>query len=85
MTNRVGKKNEIEWQDFVVSKFDHFKNEEVNSSGYSRNNSDVPANPATEEESAADEDVHRTCRVSLNKVIKKDIDPSIETLIKEKL
>jgi hypothetical protein len=57
----------------------------MNSSGSSRNNSDVPANPITEEESVADEDVYRTCTESLNKVIRKDIDPSIETLIKEKL
>jgi hypothetical protein len=68
MTNRVGKKNEIEWQDFVVSNFDHFKDEEMNNSGSSRNKSDVPANPTTEEESVADEYVYRTCTVSLNKV-----------------
>ncbi|KAG1198606.1 hypothetical protein G6F35_012617 [Rhizopus arrhizus] len=30
MDNRVGKKNEIEWQEFVVKKFDTFKNEETN-------------------------------------------------------
>ncbi|KAG1282087.1 hypothetical protein G6F63_005114 [Rhizopus arrhizus] len=27
MDNRVGKKNEIEWQEFVVKNFDTFKNE----------------------------------------------------------
>ncbi len=87
MTNCVGKKNEIEWQDFVVSNFDHFKDEEMNSSGsLSQNKFDAPANRTTEEESVVvDEDVYRTCTVSLNKVIRKDIDPSIEILIKEKL
>lgn len=33
MTNRVGKKNEIEWQDFVVQNFDEFVDEEKKKQG----------------------------------------------------
>ncbi|KAG1536768.1 hypothetical protein G6F51_010777 [Rhizopus arrhizus] len=87
MDNRVGKKNEIEWQEFVVKNFDTFKNEETNLA-----KSAQPESNDTDRDSVSDADCpivdensYRTCTASINKLIREDLDPSIKGLIMKKL
>ncbi|EIE83261.1 hypothetical protein RO3G_07966 [Rhizopus delemar RA 99-880] len=87
MDNRVGKKNEIAWQEFVVKKFDTFKNEETNLA-----KSAQPESNDTDRDSvsdadcpAVDENSYRTISASINKLIREDLDPSIKDLIMKKL
>lgn len=46
MENRVGKKNEQEWQDIVINNFDNFKDQESN---FVSNQKDVPNTGNTED------------------------------------
>ncbi|KAG1534713.1 hypothetical protein G6F45_011858 [Rhizopus arrhizus] len=87
MDNRVGKKNEIEWQEFVVKKFDTFKNEETNlakSAQLESNDTDRDSVPDADCP-AVDENSYRACTASINKLIREDLDPSIKDLIMKKL
>ncbi|KAG1546251.1 hypothetical protein G6F49_010554 [Rhizopus delemar] len=87
MDNRVGKKNEIEWQEFVVKKFDTSKNEEANlakSAQLESNDTDRDSVPDADCP-AVDENSYRICTASINKLIREDLDPSIKDLIMKKL
>ncbi|KAG1489244.1 hypothetical protein G6F54_011576 [Rhizopus delemar] len=87
MDNRVGKKNEIEWQEFVVKKFDTFKNEEINlakSAQLESNDTDCDSVPDADCP-AVDENSYRTCTASINRLIREDLDPSIKDLIMKEL
>ncbi|KAG1584549.1 hypothetical protein G6F47_011706 [Rhizopus delemar] len=87
MDNRVGKKNEIEWQEFVVKNFDTFKNEETNlakSAQPESNDTDRDSVPDADRP-VVDENSYRTCTASINKLIREDLDPSIKDLIIKKL
>ena len=80
MDNRVGKKNEIEWQEFVVKNFDTFKNEETNlakSAQLESNDTDRDSVPDADCP-AVDENSYRTCTASINKLIREDLDQSIK-------
>ncbi|KAG1039467.1 hypothetical protein G6F43_012497 [Rhizopus delemar] len=87
MDNRVGKKNEMEWQEFFVKNFDTFKNEETNLA-----KSAQPESNDTDRDSVSDADCpivdensYRTCTASIKKLIREDLDPSIKDLIMKKL
>ncbi|KAG1578422.1 hypothetical protein G6F47_012897 [Rhizopus delemar] len=87
MDNRVGKKNEIEWQGLVVKKFDAFKNEETNLAKSAQPESNDTGRDSVSDADcpAVDEDLYRTCTAPINKLIREDLDPSIKDLIMKKL
>ncbi|KAG1156013.1 hypothetical protein G6F37_008000 [Rhizopus arrhizus] len=86
MDNRVGKKNEIEWQEFVVKNFDTFKNETNLAKSAQPESNDTDRGSVSDADCpAVDENSYRNCTVSINKLIREDLDPSIKDLIMKKL
>ncbi|KAG1465822.1 hypothetical protein G6F46_003430 [Rhizopus delemar] len=87
MDNHVGKKNEIEWQEFVVKNFDTFKNEETNLAKSAQLESNDTDRGSVSDAGCpvVDENSYRTCTASINNLIREDLDPSIKDLIMKKL
>ncbi|CAO3607904.1 unnamed protein product [Mucor hiemalis] len=87
ITNRVGKKNEVEWQELVIKLFDTFKDEETTAHQPVEHNSDGDDNnEASDEISATEtEESYRTCTSSFEKLLRNDLQTDVRSIILNRL